>query len=64
MIEKCLSGGIDFHSARQALEQFEADLFFQILDLTRQGGLGHTQPSGCSPVMLFFSDSHKIAQLP
>src|SRR6266699_7118046 len=58
--EKKFSGSSDFHSAREALEQFEANLFFKMLNLTRQGGLSHVQALLCPSVMLFLPDSHKI----
>jgi hypothetical protein len=40
------------------------NLFFQILDLTRKGGLRHAQALRCSSVILFLADGYKIPQLP
>src|SRR5882672_7527993 len=62
--EKKFPGRGDFHSAREALEQLEANLVFKILNLARKRGLRHAQALLCPSVMLFLSDSHKIPQLP
>ena len=62
--EKKFSGSSDFNAAREALEQFEANLFFQILNLTRKGRLSHAQALLCPSVMLFLSDGHKVPELP
>ena len=64
IFEKQFSGIRDPYPAGQTLEQFKADFFFQILDLTREGGLSHAQALRCSSIMLFLSDRHKIPQLP
>src|SRR3989442_651296 len=57
--EKKFSGRSDFNAAREALEQFEANVFFQILNLTRKGRLSHAQALLCPSVMLFLSEGHK-----
>ena len=62
--EKKFSGISDFNAAREALEQFEANFFFQILNLTRKGRLSHAQALLCPSVMLFLSDGHKVPELP
>jgi hypothetical protein len=63
IVEEQISGINDFHVARKAFEQLETNFMFQILDLTREGGLSYEQSLRCSPVMLFLSDHQEIPQL-
>jgi hypothetical protein len=42
IFQKQLAGYAQFHAARQPVEQFEAYLFLQILDLSGQRRLGHS----------------------
>ncbi len=62
--EKQFSRIRDSYPTGKTLEQLEANFFFQILDLTRKGGLSHAQVLRSSSVVLLFSNSHEIPQLP
>src|SRR5262245_56204872 len=63
VFQKGLSRSAYFHSARKALESFEADLLFQILDLAGERGLSHTEPLGRTSAMLLLSNYYKISQM-
>jgi hypothetical protein len=53
----------DLHAPAEAVEELEADLAFQILDLPRQGGLRDPQPLCGTPEVLVFADGHEVAKM-
>ena len=58
------SGYTQLHAARQPIEKFEANFFFQILDLSGERRLSHSQSARCTPVMLLLADHDEISQVP
>jgi hypothetical protein len=60
---KQLAGCAQLHAARQPIEKFEAEFFFEILDLPGEGRLSHAQSARGAPVMLFLANRHEVSQV-
>jgi hypothetical protein len=63
LLQKELARCAEFDSPRKAVEQFEAYLPLQILDLSGECRLGDAKPFRAAPVMLLLSDCHEVAQM-
>jgi hypothetical protein len=64
LVQEQLAGGTEFHSTGKTLEQLEAHLRFEVLNLPGERGLGHAKPFRTAPIVLLLSDGHKVAQMP
>jgi len=64
VFEEQLAGSTQSDTARQAVEQLEAQLGFQVLDLRRKRRLRDVQALCCAPVVLLLADGHEISQVP
>ena len=60
---KQLAGCAQLHAARQPIEKFEAEFFFEILDLPGEGRLSHAQSARGAPVLLFLANRHEVSQV-
>jgi hypothetical protein len=63
LLQKQLACWAELDSTRKTVEQFEANLLFQILNLSGECRLGYAKPLCAAPVMLLLSDCHEVAQM-
>jgi hypothetical protein len=63
LLQKQLAGCAEFDSTRKAFEQFEANLRFQILNLSGECRLRDAKPLRAAPVMLLLPYRHEVAQV-
>jgi hypothetical protein len=63
ILQKTFARRTDPHSTRQAVKEFETNLLFQILNLTRKGRLSHAKPLRGSIVMFLLSNGHEVSQM-
>jgi hypothetical protein len=63
LLQKQLARSAEFDSTRKTVEQFEANLLPQILNLSGECRLGDTQSLRAAPVMLLLPDGHEVAQM-
>ena len=53
----------DLHAATEAIEQFETDLTFEILNLSRECWLSHSQALRGAPEMFLFANRHEVSKM-
>ena len=61
--QKQFARSAESDSPRKSVEQFEANLLLQILNLSGECRLGYAKPLRAAPVMLLLSNCHEVAQM-
>src|SRR3546814_15488658 len=63
LLQVCRARGRQLHPARGAGEERKAELVLELLDLLRQGRLGHVQSHGSATEVELLGDGHEVAQV-
>jgi hypothetical protein len=63
VVEKQPARRTELHAATEAVEQREPDLAFEILNLSRQRGLSHSQADRGATEMFLFANRHEVSKV-
>jgi hypothetical protein len=54
----------ELHAATEAIEQLETDLAFEVLNLSRERRLRHSQALRGAAEMFLFANRHEVSKMP
>jgi hypothetical protein len=64
LLEKEPARRTDLHAATETIEQLETDLAFEILNLSRERWLRHSQALRGAAEMFLFANRHEVSKMP